>query len=137
MVSWFRSEQFWSYSSQNAAQSSNKMSEEDAEKLRQAGGWEAAQARQRQAAQRVIQDGLNVRDTEKLAARLQKNETNDGPAAGATPDVHVADLQNRLTEALANQVSPSYRKGTGSLTHRFLNDDHLEPLLGKTAGNHA
>ncbi len=86
-------------------------------------------ARQRQAAQRVIQDGLNVRDTEKLAARLQKNETNDGPAAGATPDVHVADLQNRLTEALATKVSLSYRKGKGSLTIRFYNDDDLERIL--------
>lgn len=92
-------------------------------------------AQQRLATKRVIKDSLNVRDTEKLAGHLQKGEPSASSSETTAADVHVADLQNRLTEALATKVSLSYRKGKGKLMIRFFSDDDLERILEKLGVN--
>src|SRR5262245_21991207 len=88
---------------------------------------------QKLAAERVLKQSLNVRQTEDLVAHLQ----NRGAAAaagkpGALPlakDSHVLDLESRLQERLGTKVEVRYRQGKGALQIHFFNDDDLQRVL--------
>jgi ParB family chromosome partitioning protein len=88
---------------------------------------------QKLAAERVLKQSLNVRQTEELVAHLQ----NRGPApAAGTPgalplakDSHVLDLEGRLQERLGTKVAVRYRQGKGALQIHFFNDDDLQRVL--------
>ena len=88
---------------------------------------------QKLAAERVLKQSLNVRQTEDLVAHLQ----NRGPAPaagklGAQPlakDSHVLDLESRLQERLGTKVDVRYRQGKGALQIQFFNDDDLQRVL--------
>jgi len=85
------------------------------------------------AAQRILKDGLNVRQTEALVTHLQATQAAKAkPAANgaAARDVHVADLENRLRERLGTRVTLRYKGGKGSLDIRFFSDDELQRVLG-------
>ncbi|NDB74402.1 MAG: ParB/RepB/Spo0J family partition protein [Verrucomicrobia bacterium] len=90
---------------------------------------------QRLAAERVLKDGLNVRQTEDLVARLQQSSTQAPAKAGAGSksaaprDVHVASLENKLQERFGTKVAVRYRKGKGAVEIRFFNDDDLDRIL--------
>ncbi len=92
-------------------------------------------AEQKLAAERVLKDGLNVRQTEDLVARLQHSSTQaparamGGGKAAAPRDVHVASLESRLQERFGTKVALRYRKGKGAVEIRFFNDDDLERIL--------
>lgn len=88
---------------------------------------------QRLAADRVLRDSLNVRQTEDLVAHLQQPT---GPAAGRPAraradarDVHVAALETRLQERLGTKVRLRYHQGKGALEIRFFEDRDLERIL--------
>jgi ParB family chromosome partitioning protein len=88
---------------------------------------------QKLAAERVIKDGLNVRQAEGLVARLQNRgwrktkqpETITAPAG----DPHVADLEARLREVFATKVQLYYAQGKGTLEISFFSDAELERIL--------
>jgi len=88
---------------------------------------------QKALAEQVIREGLSVRETENLAA--QKNQVHprsNGNLAvkpPSTPDIHVADLQNRLQERFGTKVSLKYRKGKGAVEIRFFNDADLDRIM--------
>ncbi len=89
---------------------------------------------QKLAAERVIKDGLNVRQTEDLVARLQAGQSAPIPTTGvnrapATKDVHVAALEGRLQERLGTKVNLQYRKGKGTVEIRFYSDNDLDRIL--------
>ena len=87
---------------------------------------------QQQAAERAIKEGLNVRQTEGLVAKLQERATGPIKPATVTPltkDAHVADLENRIREKLGTKVSLRYSQGKGNLEISFFNDDELERIL--------
>jgi len=86
---------------------------------------------QQLAAERVIKDGLNVRQTEGLVAKLQDRVTIEKTAAKpALPkDTHVASLEDRLRERLGTKIHLRYAQGKGSLEISFFNDDELERIL--------
>ncbi len=88
---------------------------------------------QKLAAATVLRDGLNVRQTEELVARLQAGPTvasDPAPARPAAPrDVHVAALESRLRERLGTRVTLRYRLGRGALEIRFFTDAELERIL--------
>ena len=92
-------------------------------------------AEQRLAAERVLRDGLNVRQTEDLVARLQQSSTQapSKSANGSKPsvprDVHVASLETKLQERFGTKVAVRYRKGKGAVEIRFFNDDDLDRIL--------
>ncbi|MEQ2009749.1 MAG: ParB/RepB/Spo0J family partition protein [Limisphaerales bacterium] len=92
-------------------------------------------AEQKLAAERVLKDGLNVRQTEDLVARLQQSSTHaptkssNGSKPAAPRDVHVANLEGRLQERFATKVALRYRKGKGAVEIRFFNDDDLDRIL--------
>jgi ParB family chromosome partitioning protein len=92
----------------------------------------ATEKLQQQAVDRVIKEGLNVRQTEGLVAKLQARA--EGPAKPGTitpltKDAHVADLENRIREKLGTKVNLRYSQGKGGLEISFFSDDELERIL--------
>jgi ParB family transcriptional regulator, chromosome partitioning protein len=87
---------------------------------------------QQLAAERIIKEGLNVRQTEGLVAKLQARGAGPGKPNTITPltqDAHVSNLENRLRERLGTKVHLRYAQGKGSLEVSFYSDDELERIL--------
>jgi ParB family chromosome partitioning protein len=87
---------------------------------------------QKLAADRILKDGLNVRQAEVLVAKLQSHEPQAGAKPSLTPltkDTHVTDLENRLRERLGTKVHLRYTQGKGALEIAFFSDDELERVL--------
>jgi ParB family chromosome partitioning protein len=91
--------------------------------------------KQKLAAEKVLRDGLNVRQTEDLVARMQSSQVSTA-ATGATGkraapprEVHVADLENRLQQRLGTRVLLRYRQGKGAIEIRFFNENDLQRIL--------
>ena len=90
---------------------------------------------QLRAAERVLETGMSVRETEEVVAdpaRLLPPPTSarSGRDSQSRPrDVHVTDLENRLRQHLGTKVRVRYRKGKGALEIRFFSDGELERLL--------
>jgi ParB family transcriptional regulator, chromosome partitioning protein len=91
---------------------------------------------QKLAAERVLKESLNVRQTEELVTRLQANAQgshapgrNGGHSMPVVTDVHVANLEGRLRERFGTKVQLRYRAGKGALDIRFYSDDELERIL--------
>ena len=85
-------------------------------------------------AERVIKEGLNVRQTEGLLARLHKRGPRPAmprPESVAAPagDPHVADLEARLREVFATKVQLHYAAGKGTVEISFFSDKELERIL--------
>ncbi|MDE3068316.1 MAG: ParB/RepB/Spo0J family partition protein [Verrucomicrobiota bacterium] len=97
---------------------------------------------QKLAAERVVKDGLNVRQTEGLVAKLQRRGARRTEPAGkivAMPpgDPHVADVEARLREVFATKVQLRYAQGKGAVEISFFSDQELErilQILGVTSG---
>jgi ParB family transcriptional regulator, chromosome partitioning protein len=90
--------------------------------------------KQQLAAERVIKEGLNVRQTEGLVAKLQKRgsrQTTAKPESLAPPigDPHVAELEDRLREVFATKVQLRYAEGKGAVEISFYSDAELERIL--------
>ncbi|HEV2437259.1 MAG TPA: ParB/RepB/Spo0J family partition protein [Verrucomicrobiae bacterium] len=85
-------------------------------------------------AERVIKEGLNVRQTEGLLAKLHKRglrqaATNAATVAGPAGDPHVAALEDRLREVFATRVQLHYAEGKGTVEISFFSDKELERIL--------
>lgn len=93
----------------------------------------AGEKHQKLAAERILKEGLNVRQTEVLVTRLQTREagTNSRPGlmTPLTQDAHVASLENQLRERLGTKVHLRYAQGKGALEISFFSDDELERIL--------
>ena len=90
-----------------------------------------AEGQQKTAAQRVLKEGLNVRQTEALVTRLQTGPATAKPAT-VTPlahDANVLEVENRLRERFGTKVRLKYAQGKGSLDIAFFNDGDLERIL--------
>jgi ParB family chromosome partitioning protein len=89
---------------------------------------------QKLAAEKVVQDSLNVRQTEGLIAKLQSRGEKSAPEKlKALPtqsgDPHVADVESRLREMFATKVKLNYAAGKGSLEISFFSNEELERIL--------
>jgi ParB family chromosome partitioning protein len=86
---------------------------------------------QKLAAERVIKQSLNVRQTEDLVAAWQKPAAPQlaGAKIPAQREANIVELENRLREKLASKVQLRYSHGKGALEIRFFSDDELERLL--------
>lgn len=93
----------------------------------------ASDKHQKAAADRVLRDGLNVRQTEALVAHLQAREsstvTRVAPLAPKSRDAHVANLENRLREKLGTKVNFRYSQGKGVVEVAFYSDAELDRIL--------
>jgi ParB family chromosome partitioning protein len=89
---------------------------------------------QKLVAERVIKEGLNVRQTEGLLAKLQKRALRPAAArpetvAALAGDPHVALLEDRLREVFATKVQLHYAEGKGTVEISFFSDKDLERIL--------
>ncbi|RME91439.1 MAG: ParB/RepB/Spo0J family partition protein [Verrucomicrobia bacterium] len=86
------------------------------------------------AADRVLREGLNVRQTEQLVERLLAGTRPKGPAAGRTSnptsvEPFLAAIEEKLRERFGAEVRVRYRRGKGSLEVPFFSDDDLNRVL--------
>src|SRR5690606_5556701 len=72
---------------------------------------------QKLATDRIIREGLSVRQTEELVAHLQNSGTasssSSKKSAAIARDAHVMDLESKLQEKFGTRVSLRYKKGKG------------------------
>jgi ParB family chromosome partitioning protein len=89
-------------------------------------------AQQIMLANRVVQDGLSVREIE----RLMQSEPASGKKAKATVHPDVASLQNQLSEQLGAEVAISSKaNGAGVLKLNFASLDQLDDWIAKLTDN--
>lgn len=85
------------------------------------------------AAECVLKDGLNVRQTEGLVAnwvvRPAPSATTAATVAPVAGDPHVARLEDKLREKFGTKVHLRYRQGRGAVEIVFYNDDDLERII--------
>ena len=87
---------------------------------------------QQHAAERIIKDGLNVRQTEGLVAKLQSRGTRistDKTPAIVPIDSNLARLEEKLREKFGTKVHLKYAKGKGAVEISFFSDDELQSIL--------
>lgn len=91
---------------------------------------------QKLAAEKVIKENLNVRQTEELVAYLQTRKPSTPTPAQvqsskniSTKDTHIIDLERRLMQKFGTKVTLRYRKGRGTVEIKFFSDDELERIL--------
>jgi ParB family chromosome partitioning protein len=91
----------------------------------------AGEKQQKLAADRVMKEGLNVRQTEALVTRLQARAAglSPQPAAPLVHDANVVDVENKLRERFGTKVRLKYSAGKGAIEIAFFNDDDLERIL--------
>jgi len=84
------------------------------------------------AAERIIKEGLNVRQTEGLIAKLEaRPQKASGVKTRAIVPVssNVARLEEKLREKFGTKVRLKYAQGRGALEISFFNDDELQRVL--------
>ena len=88
------------------------------------------------AAERILKDGLTVRQTEELVTTLQNqpaassSKSTSSSSSIANRDLHVVSLENKVRERFGTKVALRYRGGKGSLEIRFFNEADLQRILG-------
>ena len=90
--------------------------------------------KQKLAAERVIKQGLNVRQTEGLVTKLQARDSRKlviKPETVAAPgsDPHVTNLEDRLREKFGTKVQLRYAEGKGAVEISFFSNEELERIL--------
>jgi len=85
-------------------------------------------------AERIVKEGLNVRQTEGLVAKLQaRGQKTAGaagkPAASVPIDSNIARLEEKLRERFGTKVHLKYTHGKGAVEITFYSDDELQRVL--------
>ena len=93
-----------------------------------------AEKEQAQLAERIIKEGLNVRQTEGLLAKLlarppKSTAENGSPAAPAPADSNLVRLEDKLREKFGTKVHLKYAQGKGALEISFFSDAELQRIL--------
>jgi len=93
-------------------------------------------AEQKVVAEKIVRESLNVRQTERLIARMQTADATGGgggrtePAGSAnTRDLHLTRLEDQLRERLGTKIHLRYAQGKGALEIAFFSDAELERIL--------
>ncbi len=85
------------------------------------------------ATERVIKDGLNVRQTEGLIAKLQMRgakTTGDLPKQAVVPvSSNITRLEDKMREKFGTKVHLKYAQGKGAVEISFFSDDELQRVL--------
>src|ERR1039458_9926378 len=94
----------------------------------------ADETNQKLAAERIIKEGLNVRQTEGLVAKLQaRGQKISGdsakPLAIVPVDSNIARLEEKMREKFGTKVHLKYAHGKGAMEISFISDDELQRVL--------
>jgi len=94
----------------------------------------ADEKNQKLAAERIVKDGLNVRQTEGLVAKLQsrgQKSSGDGAKLKAIVpiDSNIGRLEEKLREKFGTKVQLKYVHGKGAVEISFFSDDELQRVL--------
>ncbi len=94
----------------------------------------SGETEQSHAAERVIKEGLNVRQTEGLIAKLQSrgpkpSSLNANAPAIVPVDANIARLEERMREKFGTKVHLKYTHGRGTVEIAFFSDDELQRVL--------
>ena len=92
----------------------------------------ATEKEQQHAAERVVKDGLNVRQTEGLVAKIQSRGTKtsgDKIIAVVPVNSNIGRLEEKLREKFGTKVHLKYAKGKGAVEISFFSDDELQRIL--------
>src|SRR5664280_2068882 len=87
---------------------------------------------QKLAAERVVKEGLNVRQTEGLIAKLQARgaKTSGGKTTVIVPvSSNITRLEDKLREKFGTKVHLKYAQGKGAVEISFFSDDELQRVL--------
>ena len=92
---------------------------------------------QQAAAERAIKDGLNVRQTEGLVAKLESRgsrstatvESTEAATTAAVGDPNISRLEDKLRDKLGTKVQLHYQQGKGTVEISFYSDAELEGVL--------
>ena len=91
-------------------------------------------AQQRALAQRIVAEGLSVREAERLAAKIQSGSPAGRKAVSGKPEASSRDwmrVQDQISDALGLPVQLKQGRGSrGELTIRFSNMDELDGVIG-------
>lgn len=78
---------------------------------------------------RIIEDGLNVRQAEKLAKDLQKPTAEPKQKAVSAYDIELERIQSDLEVRLGTKVTISHSKKKGKIEIEYYGNDDLERIL--------
>lgn len=84
---------------------------------------------QREACRIILSKALSVRETEKLVARLNKQNQDVAEKAASTEDVHFASLEEDLGRRFGTRVKIRRRGKKGRVEIEFYDDSDLDRLL--------
>lgn len=73
---------------------------------------------QKKLCERIIKEGLSVRETEEIVS-AEKKETKPGKATAKKPSPHIEDLEDRFRRFFGTKVSIRERNGRGKITIAF------------------
>ena len=91
-------------------------------------------AHQSLAAERIVKEGLNVRQAEGLVAKYQgRGQKDAGQAAKPLPivpvDSNISRLEEKMRERFGTKVHLKYSHGKGAVEISFFSDDELQRVL--------
>ncbi|MBP1744284.1 MAG: parB-like partition protein [Firmicutes bacterium] len=86
---------------------------------------------QNRLAQKVIDDGLTVRETEKLIAEIVrgKGREKEKPEKKVTADPYISDIKNRLEEKFDTKVLISNKNNKGKIEIEYYSNDDLQRIM--------
>lgn len=87
------------------------------------------QAQQDELAKKVVEKGLTVRETEKLAKRLQKGRVGSKKGELQDQDVELAALEDQLCRSLGTKVKVKAGRRGGKIEIQYFSQDELNRLL--------
>ena len=86
------------------------------------------------AAKRIVEEGLNVRQTEALAhAEGVPERKSQKPRTGTAKDADTRDLEKRVSDALGLKVTVNHRDPGGSVQVNYRNLDQLDEVMRRLA----
>ncbi len=85
---------------------------------------------QNKLAQKVIDDGLTVRETEKLISDIAKGkEKDEKPVKKVEANPYISDIKNRLEEKFDTKVLISNRNNKGKIEIEYYSNDDLQRIM--------
>jgi ParB family chromosome partitioning protein len=87
---------------------------------------------QEELAQKIVDENLSVRETEKLVKNLGKTPKKKGAKTNASVEAVYAEVSEKLKQALGTKVDVSTKgDGVGLIQIEFYNNDDLEKIINR------